>query len=286
MRVLLKFKLLLLLSLSFLLFTGCQPTEASQDLILHVLDVGQGDSILITTPHQKTILIDAGESQKSEEVIKYLKNNKITKIDILVGTHPHSDHIGGLAEVIKNFEIGEFFMPPVIHTSKTFENVLLAADERNLKITAGGGEEVINLADDLSVRFLGPLRDYGDQLNNWSIVLQVQYKDKSFIFMGDAEHEAELDIISKYPATLLRSHFIKMGHHGSNTSTSEELLTLLRPDIAVISSGKNNSYGHPHKETLQRIKEHKINLYRTDQQGTLHFYSDGERIWSNIPPIK
>ncbi|WP_034327592.1 ComEC/Rec2 family competence protein [Alkaliphilus transvaalensis] len=276
--------LLIFILIMALFLTSCQ-SDTSSYLSIHVLDVGQGDSILIITPNNKTILIDAGEAEYGTKVVNYLKNNRIKKIDWLIATHPHSDHIGGLVEVINQFDIGEIYMPPVVHTSRTFENLIGAIDEKGMKITAGRDGKLLEIDEDLFFRFLGPLKDYGDHLNNWSIVNQLRYKEKTFIFMGDAELEVEKDLISTYSSGDLKSHFIKIGHHGSNSSSSKDFLESLRPDVAVISSGKNNSYGHPHKEVVDRINEGGIHLYRTDLQGTIVFYSDGEKIWSPKAPI-
>jgi len=177
-------------------------------------------------------------------------------------------------------------MPSTPHTSFVFEDLLRTVEDKKLKITAGKAGGLIDINNDLSLNFLAPLKDYGEDLNNWSIVLQINYKDKSFIFMGDAEKQVELDLLDAYPAQQLKSDFIKIGHHGSDTSTSDQFLKTLNPDVAVISVGEDNSYGHPHKSILQRIYEYKVKLYRTDLQGSVVFYSDGEKIWSTTPPLR
>lgn len=281
-----KGKVLFILLISLILIVGYQFYKSPQPLAIHVLDVGQGDSVLIITPNNKRILIDSGEEDYGDYVVEYLKSQGIKRIDWLVGTHPHTDHIGGIPTVMKHMEIGEFYMPSTPHTSNVFEDLLRVVEEKNLKITVGKAGEVIDIGKDLSLNFLGPLKSYGDDLNNWSIILQLNYNEKSFIFMGDAEEQVELDLLNTYPSLQLESDFIKIGHHGSDTSTSQRFLKTIAPDVAVISVGEDNSYGHPHKSILQRIYNYKVKLYRTDLQGSIIFYSDGEKIWSTTPPLR
>ncbi|MBM7615784.1 ComEC/Rec2 family competence protein [Alkaliphilus hydrothermalis] len=282
-----KGKLLFIFLISLIvLVVGFPLIMSPQPLAIHVLDVGQGDSILIITPNNKSILIDGGDEDYGEYVVDYLKRQNIKRIDWLVGTHPHSDHIGGLGTVISHLEIGEFYMPSTPHTSIVFEDLLRNVAEKKLKITGGKAGDVIDISKDLSINLLGPLENYGDDLNNWSIVLQLKYKEKSFIFMGDAEEQVEEDLLDAYPSHQLKSHFIKIGHHGSTTSTSPKFLDALAPDVAIITVGKDNAYGHPHKSILQRIYSYQVKLYRTDLQGSVVFYSDGQKIWSTTPPLR
>ncbi len=277
-------KLILLLFFCLLLVTGCMQESQQEPLLsVHILDVEQGDSTLIITPDQQTILIDGGESQAAPYIIGYLKDNNISKIDYMVATHPHSDHIGGLAEVIDAFEIGELIMPEIIHNTKTFESLLLAADAKGLSITAAKNDLSYQLNEDLLLSILGPIKDYGDNLNNWSAVTRLQYKKKAFLFMGDAEAPVEEDLLAHYDPSALASHFLKLGHHGSDSSTTKPFLDAVNPEITAISSGKGNPYGHPHREVVERIKD--TAMYRTDQQGTVVLYSDGIEIWSHEKPI-
>ena len=266
------------------LLTGCFLLEDDTDLSIHIIDVGQGDSIFIRTPNGKTMLIDAGEPSAGKTVVSYLNRHYIDKIDILIGTHPHADHIGGLAEVINNFEIGKIYMPRKIHTSKTYEKLLETIRDNGLKITEAKSDITVELDDDIYLYFLNPLRDFGDDLNLWSVVLKMEYKDTSFLFTGDLESPVELELLEKYDPDFLKSDFLKVGHHGSNTSTSQKFLDNVQPIVAVISSKTGNSYGHPHKEVIDRLTKMNINVYRTDKQGNIVIRSDGEMIWSNQEP--
>ncbi len=272
--------------LILLTLTACFPTDASNGLLsVHVLDVGQADSILIITPNQRSILIDAGEAANGDAVVSYLKKNGIDKIDLLVGTHPHADHIGGLSQVIEAFEIGAFYMPAKLHTTATFEELLLAADKKGLSINAAKAGIELSLDDGVQITFLSPIRDDYDNLNDWSAVLKLKYKDKTFLFTGDAEAPVEKELIQEYGSAFLESDYLKVPHHGSSTSSTQELLAAVKPDVAVFSLGKNNTYGFPHREVLERYEEEDILIYRTDLQGTIVVESDGKEIWSNLRPV-
>lgn len=278
-------RLMILLFTLLLLLSGCQgEQQGNPPLSIHLLDVGQGDSTLIVTPDHKTILIDGGEAEAAPYISSYLNKLKIERIDYLIATHPHSDHIGGLAEIINSFEIGELIMPQVLHTTKTFEKMLLAAEEKNLTITAAKGDQSYQLNDEISLQILGPLKDYGDNLNNWSVVARVQYNQKAFLFMGDAETPVEADLVNYYEPLALASHFLRVGHHGSDTSSSKAFLEVVQPEISAISVGKENPYGHPHREIIERLSN--TAMYRTDQQGTIVLYCDGTKIWSHQKPIE
>ena len=268
-----------------LLLTACSSQSEIRGLSVHVLDVNQADSILIVTPNRKTVLIDAGEATNGLEVVKYLKSYGIDKIDILVGTHPHADHIGGLPEVIRQFEIGAFYMPAKLHTTATFEKVLLAADNKGLRITEAKKGIDINLDNDITLSFLAPIGDDYDNLNNWSAVIRLQFKNKVFLFTGDAEALIEEELIKSNEADYLRANFLKVPHHGSKTSSTEGFLNIVSPEVAVISLGRGNTYGFPHKEVMERYERRNILLYRTDQQGTVIIESDGSEIWSSQKPL-
>ncbi|ABW18767.1 ComEC/Rec2 family competence protein [Alkaliphilus oremlandii] len=262
---------------------GCSLSSRNS-LSIHMIDVGQGESILIVTPHNKTILIDAGEYREGRRVKAYLRKHRINKIDLLIGTHPHSDHIGGLAEIIHNFKVDQIVMPRTFHNSTTFENLLMAIESSHLKINSPELHKKIQFDEDIQLQFLGPLKEYGDHLNLWSIVLRLEYKNQSFLFTGDMEKEAEMDLLNFYDEKSMVANVLNIGHHGSDTSTSEGFLNTVNPEIALISAGKNNAYGHPHPEVIQRLKEHQVWIYRTDIQGNVVLFSDGYKIWSNQPP--
>lgn len=277
------YAIVLAIVLLLMAISGC-TTSFKDSLSIHMIDVGQGESILVVTPNNKTILIDAGEYHEGRKVKAYLRKHRIDKIDLLIGTHPHSDHIGGLSEIIHNFEVDQIMMPKKLHNSATFENLLIAIESNHLKINTPELHKKIPFDEDIQLQFLGPIKEYGDNLNLWSIVLRLEYRNQSFLFTGDMEKEAEIDLINFYDEKSLAANVLNIGHHGSNTSTSEEFLRAVNPDIALISTGKNNAYDHPHNEVIQRLEDNKVWIYRTDIQGNVVLFSDGYKIWSNQPP--
>ncbi len=250
--------------------TNDENAASKDQLIVHFLDVGQADSIFIELPNKETMLIDAGNNADDKFVVNYIRNLSYNKINYVVGTHPHEDHIGGLDTVISTFDIGNIYMPKVEHTTKTFEDVLLAVKNKNLKIkTAKAGVNIVNNGD-LKIDIIAPVNDKYEDLNNYSAVVKITYKDNSFLFMGDAEKLSEDELTADVKADV-----IKIGHHGSYTSTSEEFLKRVSPTYAVISVGKDNDYGHPHKETIDLLNKSNVKVYRTDIAGTIVIKSDG-----------
>ncbi len=253
--------------------------DSSQDLsedglLVHFIDVGQGDSILIQQDGH-AMLVDAGENDQGETVVSYLKEQGITQLDYVIGTHPHSDHIGGLDDVIQAFETGRVFLPPATHTTATFEDVLDAVEARGLSLTMPQPGDVWELGD-ASFTILAPNGDYGDDLNNWSIGIRVEYGQNHVVLCGDAEAQAEEDICEN--GLELQADILKAGHHGSSTSSSSLFLDRVAPTWAVIQCGQGNSYGHPHQETLEKFQQRGIKVFRTDLDGTIVASSDGETI--------
>lgn len=245
----------------------------NDELRVSFIDVGQGDSEFIELPNGETMLIDAGTNETGKNVVDYIKSLGYTSINYIVGTHPHEDHIGGLDDVIKTFDIGSIYMPKVTADTKTFEDVLDAAESKNLMInTAKSGVSIMD-TEDLSVKFLAPTLDSYENTNDYSAVVKVVYGDTSYLFTGDAEEFSESLITDDVNADVL-----KVGHHGSSTSTSTEFLKKVSPSSAVISCGKGNSYGHPHSETLQKLADMGTAVYRTDELGTIVSVSDGKTI--------
>jgi len=254
-----------------------QTTEkASSGLKVHFLDVGQADSILVQLPNGQSMLVDAGNNADGPSVVSYLKQQGIKKIDYLVATHPHEDHIGGMDNVIRSFDIGQVFMPRATTTTKTFEDVLLAIKEKGLKITtARAGVSLLDQGN-LKVSFLAPMGSGYEDLNNWSAVTRIQYGDTTFLLTGDAEAQSEEEMLAS--GTDLKADVLKVGHHGSSSSTTPVFLKAVAPKYAVISIGAGNDYGHPHRETLAKLADARVKVYRTDQDGTVIFTSDGKTI--------
>ena len=248
-------------------------TDVTGNLEIHFIDVGQADCILIKN-NGKAMLIDAGNNDDAALVKKYLKEQKITKLDYVIGTHPHEDHIGSLDVVIKNFDIETIIMPNKVNTTKTFEDVIEAIEKKKLSITEAKVGDKYTLGDAEFV-ILAPNKDYDDN-NNVSVVIRLVYGENSFMLTGDAEELSEKDILKT--GLTLKSDVLKFGHHGSSTSTSIEFLEAVSPKYGVLLCGVDNSYGHPHRETLDKISKYKIETYRTDEQGTIILTSDGKNI--------
>jgi competence protein ComEC len=250
-----------------------KSTTPSGQMKVHIINVGQGDSILIQFHNDQTMLIDAGPD---DSVVSYLNQQGIKKINYLVATHPHADHIGGMAAVIRTFDIGKVYMPRVTHTTKTYENVLLAIKAKGLKITsAKAGTEVFN-QDGLKVNIVAPCGSSYDNLNNYSAVVKIQHGNTSFLFTGDAESLSEQQMLSS--GANLKSDVLKVGHHGSSSSTTPSFLKAVSPKYTVISCGAGNQYGHPHQETLSKLANAGVKIYRTDTNGTIIFTSDGNTL--------
>lgn len=251
-------------------------TNISGNLDVYFIDVGQGDSVFIHTPNDNTILIDGGEATQGENVLNFLKEQGIEHLDVVVATHLHSDHIGGLVTVIENMDIGSIYMPKTVHNTKTFENLVLAVKQKELKFKpAYAGVDI--LLDDVNATFVAPeKKETYDDLNNSSAVLRLTYENVSFLFTGDAESESEEDMLAS--GQNLGAQVLKVAHHGSSSSTTEEFLEAVNPEYAIISCGEENKYGHPHRETIQLLEEFDVSIYRTDEEGTIHITSDGSKI--------
>ncbi len=243
---------------------------------VHFIDVGQGDSILIETK-DSAMLIDAGENSKGVDVVNYLQLQNIKKLDYLVGTHPRSDHIGGLDDVLNSFPVDKVLLPDVANNTSIFEEVLDTLDKKNLKITKPEAGDQYSFGD-ATFTILSPVNPY-DNINDNSLVIKLNFGKNSFLFTGDAEKPAEKDMLAgSYD---LSADVLKIGHHGSESSTSADFLAAVNPTYAVICVGTNNDYGQPKVETLRRIKEQGVKLYRTDMQGTIVFTSNGKNVSVN-----
>lgn len=248
-----------------------EQNKLTGSLEIYFFDVGQADSILLKNQEQ-TVLIDAGNNADGKWLVQKLENLGIKKIDYLIGTHPHEDHIGGMDDVIKNFDIGTIYMPKVQTNTKTFEEVLDAVAQKNLKITSPQIGTTFNVGDAVcEVMACGEgTKEEKNNLNLASIVIRTTYGKQSYLFMADAETKNEVARI--WPQT----NVIKIGHHGSDTSSSLNFIKQVQPQIAIISVGKDNHYGHPKESILNRLQSQHIEIYRTDTNGTIYISSDGE----------
>lgn len=245
----------------------------TNELSVYFLDVGQGDSEFIVLPDGKTMLIDAGESDQGSGVKSFIQDLGYSKIDYIVATHPHSDHIGGLPLIISSFDIGEVWAPKVTHTSKTYEAFLDSVINKNLSITPATQGTIISDENNCQVEILSPndSKNYNN-LNDWSVIIKITYDTESFLFTGDASSSV---ISASNPG---RINVLKVGHHGSKTSTTNSLIAALQPQWAIIEVGANNDYGHPTEQALSALKKNSVEVFRTDLNGTCTATSDGKSI--------
>ena len=251
------------------------PTGEMQ---VHFINVGQGDSALIVT-EDKTILIDSGETEYGKTVIEYIEKLGISKLDIIIGSHPHSDHIGSMSQVVDKFDVDELILPKMtkdmIPDTDCYTNLIRSADKKKAKISYVRTGEKLEISDGCRIDILAPVSDY-DDLNNYSIVCKLIHGENSFLFTGDIETSAEYDIVES--GAELNVDVLKVPHHGSATSSSYKFLKTVRPTYIVISVGSPNDYGHPNKAVYDRYKEFNCKRYRTDVNGSIVFKSDGVKL--------
>ncbi|MBU3089866.1 MBL fold metallo-hydrolase [Clostridium gasigenes] len=283
-----KFSILSLLILIFafifsfynLLFTPKKNLNPTNKMIVHYIDVGQGDSILIQV-NNKNLLIDAGPKDAKENLLTYLDSIGLSKLDYIIATHPHEDHIGSMSSVINKYEVGKFYAPKVEHTTSTFEKMVESLITKDLKINIiKAGIDTIDLGKGTNVTVFSPSKEEYSNLNDYSPIIKIEYGNNSFLFTGDAEVEVEKEVLSKNPN--IKSDVLKLGHHGSSTSTSKTFLNAVNPSIGVISAGVDNKYGHPTNKTLTLLNTNNIKFYRTDLDGTIVLSSNGTEI-NRIP---
>lgn len=281
---------ILILLLAIMVLSGCQNAErivtenlsSQQKFEVHFIDVGQGDSILVQSGDE-TLLIDAGENNMGERVVSYLESLGIEELDYVIGTHPHSDHIGGLDVVIDGRKVNQVILPVVEHTTKTYEDVLIAISNQGLKITKPVVGKEYTLGD-ASFQIIAPNSDDYEDLNDYSVGIRLVYGDTSYVFAGDADVVSEEEMCDN--GFNLSADVLKLNHHGSRYSNNKEFVDAVNPTYAVISVGEGNSYGHPHAEVLEDMKQRGITVYRTDLAGTIVLTSDGKNIEFNSKGIQ
>lgn len=266
---------------AFLYFYNKRPHKylaADDTLAVHFIDVGQGDCTLLAADGE-IMLVDCGEYQYAPDVVSYLKDRGVKRIDHLVATHPHSDHMGGMARIIDEFEIGEVIMPRIdekdIPTVVFFEKFLDACEEEGCPVNEAEVGSEIHIGDAVA-EIIAPNSDSYEDVNDYSIALMVTHGKKSFLLTGDAESLSEMEMIEK--GCLHHVDVYKAGHHGSSSSSSKAFLREISPETVVISCGAGNSYGHPSDSALKRISEYTKDIYRTDIDGSVVFESDGEKV--------
>lgn len=245
-------------------------------MYVHYINVDQGDSILIQV-NNKNLLIDSGPKSQKKHLVNFLNSLNISTLDYVIATHPHDDHIGNMNTIINTYKVKSFYAPKVYSNTKTFEQMIDALKSKDLKITPiKRGCNTIDLGNHTLVEVLSPISNFYDNENNYSPVIRISFGTTSFLFTGDAETEVENQILSLNDD--LKSDVLKIGHHGSSSSTSDSFLKKINPKYAVISVGKNNVYGHPNKNTLLNLNKSNINIFRTDLQNNITFISDRNTI--------
>ena len=249
------------------------PGSGGPHLAVHFIDVGQGDSILVQAPSGKTMLVDGGPVDASDRLVAYLKAQKVSRIDVLVATHPHADHIGGLIEVLRTFVVGLVVDSGKVHTTATYERFLTLIDQKNIRFRLGRAGDGIDLGPGLDARILHPSEPLPENMNDCSVVIRLQYGKVGFLFTGDAEREAENAILRS--GADLHATVLKVAHHGSRTSSSPWFLKAVEPAVGVILVGAGNSYGHPHRITLLNLAGYVDRVYRTDVDGDVVVITDG-----------
>lgn len=257
--------------------TLAAPTKADE-MKVHFIDVGQGDSTLITCGDH-SMLIDTGDDSKGTTIQNYLKKQKVENLDYLILTHPDADHIGGAPVIITKFNINKVFMSDYEKDNKTYQKLIQALDNKQLKYSTPkvGSQYFLGTA---KITILAPNAEY-DNPNDSSIALSIQNGNNKFLFTGDASESAEEDIVKNNDD--ISADVYKAGHHGSKYSTSKDFFKAVNPKYAVISCGEDNSYGHPHAETLNTFRTNGVSVYRTDEDGTIIATSDGKKITFNVP---
>lgn len=242
---------------------------------VHYIDVGQGDCSLIICDG-KTMLIDAGENGNETKVLDYLRMHNIKKLDYIIASHQHTDHIGGLPEVIDEIGTENIIMPRLTEkqtpTNKTYTAFLKAIQNSDTKVISAKAGEVYSLGD-AQFEILAPIMDDTDNLNNMSVVVKLKFGERTFLFTGDAEKTVEIDILAS--GANVDCDVLKVGHHGSGTSSCVEFLEAVTPEICVIQVGADNDYGHPHKNVIERLKNYSDKIYRNDICGDIVIESDG-----------
>ena len=257
------------------------------------LDVGQADSMLLQLPNGNEwdyVLIDAGTGQTEEALVSWLQEQGVTDITAGIATHPHEDHIGGMDAVLEAIPVESLYMPEVKEsltpTTRCYEQMLDAAEAQQVQAVKGQSGVTVYEEDGVKLELVGPepQKEY-DDLNEYSLVAKLTVGGKSFLFTGDSSEQAEADMIEA--GEDLKADVLKIGHHGSSTATTKAFLQAVNPQVAVISCGKDNSYGHPHEETMQRLQEKAMTIYRTDEDGTILATCDGTSIeWqTGLPSI-
>ena len=254
---------------------GCTQTAAdTKQLIVHFIDLGQSDSILLEYDGHYA-LIDGGYANTSDQLIDYLENEGVEELDLVVATHMHGDHMGGLPEVLATYPVKQIWCSRQTYYSEIYDRFLYYAEQQEVDVERPVVGQIILLGD-VYLELIGPLDKSYEDVNNSSLVIMASFGEKRFLFAGDMRHEAEKQLVDA--GTDLKADVLKVGHHGSYTSTSYLFLRTVQPEFAVIQCGRNNEYGHPHSEPMSRLRDADVDIYRNDLLGTIIATTDGKTI--------
>lgn len=279
---------------AFTFYQSCrrESTEAPQPsppgeivtegrLVIYALDVGQGDGLLVVTPQRKAVLIDAGTPQSGDEIAAALERYGVQSLDLVIASHPHADHIGSMKRVIDRIPVKNFLDSGQSHTSATYERMLKAIQDKKIRFLKARSGQTFDLDSGVRIEVLNPteqliteIRSGGSVLNANSVVVRLSYGDFAMIFTGDAEFETEVEMMKR--GGTLRAQVLKIGHHGSRHATSGKFIDTVGAEAAIISCGGDNKYGHPSPAVLDRLREKKVQVYRTDLHGEIVIASDGK----------
>lgn len=256
-----------------------KPEKISDEEVrVHFIDVGQGSATLVTYG-EKGILIDTSEAEYSKRLTDYIDSYGVKTLDYVIASHPHSDHIGGMADIINKYPIGTFIMPELSEintpTTRVYEKMLTALMENDINVKLSETGDIYNVQDGISFQIFGPCEQVSD-LNDMSVIVKLTVNGSSFMVLADAEKQELSSVYEAYPNLDYRADVLAMGHHGSSTSIQDDFLAAVDAEIAVISCGRDNKYGHPHKEALQYVKDENLVLYRTDIDGDIVFLCNAD----------
>lgn len=252
--------------------TSLSKADFSKGLKVHYIDVGQGDSTLIETPGGKTVLIDGGPPESGVELLDYLNENHIDKIDLLIATHPDVDHIGGLVDVLKQIKVKKVLDSGKLHSTRTYRNYLKAIRHKKIPFEIAEQNEYIQVDSKLVIQVLNSFDRHKKDNNEASIVLKMNHGDVSFLFMADAEIEQEKELMKQHD---LEANVLKVGHHGSNTSTSRAFVEAVQPETAMLTYSRTNNFGHPVARVIRNLSRQDAQIYSTATFGSTVIWSNG-----------
>ncbi len=249
------------------------------EIAVHFINVGQGDCALIVTP-EKNVLIDCGEQTEANNVIQYLRDFGVERLDYVIATHPHSDHIGGMADMLSAFDIGEVMMSEIpdelTPTSYYYEDTLNVIAKKNINAFYTIQGQKFELCKGTTIEILGPISSSFDDLNDFSVVCKLVSGNYSFLFTGDMEKASEYELMDYW--INVSADVLKVAHHGSSSSSTSAFLKRVKPQYAVISVGEDNSYGHPANEVIDRLNAMDCEILMTKDEGDIVFVTDGNEL--------